>query len=242
MNAVASPARKRTPSGISTGDRLLAGAADLFRRKGYAATTTRELSALLGIQNASLYYHMEKKEDLLFTLCMATLDDVTEVFERCMAEVNDPFERLSLMARRYTISALGEQDRHATMLIELRALSRDRRDRVVAARDGNVAMVRRTIAAAQKSGQVRDDIPAKYLTLLLFNLLNWSIFWYHPEGALSAEEIADMMATVYISGVVTDKGRTKARSLAAGTSPRKTSAKRIHSTRRRPRSVPAHKK
>lgn len=233
--------KKRAENGASTGDRLLAGAADLFRRKGYAATTTRELSAHLGIQNASLYYHMEKKEDLLFKLCLATLEDVTAAFEACTVETNDPLERLDLMARRYTATALRDRDRHATMLIELRALSKDRRDRIVAVRDTNVGMVRRTVAAAQKAGQVRTDIHAKYLTLLLFNLLNWSIFWYHPDGALSAEEIADMICSVYLDGVVTDRARAKARRFSRSAR-RSASPKRAAPKRARARSVASTRK
>jgi AcrR family transcriptional regulator len=184
----------------STADRLLAGAADLFRRKGYAATTTRELSALLGIQNASLYYHMEKKEDLLFKLCVSTLEDVAKVFKSCLAETSDPIEQLKLIMLRYTTIALQDRDRHATMLIEIRALSDERRKQVVQLRDKNVALVRRTISAAQKAGQLRPDIKPKYLALALFNLLNWSIFWYRPDGELTPETIATMMSSIYLEG------------------------------------------
>src|SRR6266851_2682302 len=83
--------RTRDADGATTADRLMVGAAELFRRKGYAGTTTRELSALLGIQNSSLYYHMEKKEDLLYKLCLATLEDVSRELQFCIAETPDPF-------------------------------------------------------------------------------------------------------------------------------------------------------
>ncbi len=244
MNAVASKrpvVGKRTEDGASTGDRLLVGAADLFRRKGYTATTTRELSALLGIQNASLYYHMETKEDLLFKLCFATLENVAAVFEACVAEAKGPLERLHLMAYRYTTTALRDRDRHATMLIELRALSKERRDRIVELRDENLAVVRRTIAAAQKTGQVRADIQPKYLTLMLFNLLNWSIFWYRPDGELTPDQIAEMMSMVYFDGVASARARGKVRALRGGSGrsvaasvrgPRRTASRSLATTRK----------
>ena len=213
MSAVATTkaaSRRRGEVGTSTGDRLLAGAAELFRRKGYAATTTRELSALLGIQNASLYYHMETKEDLLFKLCVATLENVAEVFAACLSEAKDPLERLHLMAYRYTTTALRDRDRHATMLIEIRALSAERRARIVELRDNNLAMVRRTMAAAQAAGQIRTDVHPKYLTLMMFNLLNWSIFWYRTDGELSPDQIAQMMSAVYFDGVATVRGKVPA--------------------------------
>jgi AcrR family transcriptional regulator len=195
-----SASRESGEENLSTADRLLAGAAELFRRKGYAATTTRQLSALLGIQNASLYYHMEKKEDLLYTLCQTTLQDVSRVLERCLTESSDPLQQLKLIIHNYTTSALHDRDRHATMLVEIRALSEERRRKIVELRDGNVAIVRGVVAAAQKNGQVRRDLDVKYLTLAMFNLLNWSIFWYRPDGELSPDQIADLLCSVFLDG------------------------------------------
>jgi AcrR family transcriptional regulator len=197
---VARTKTRRDPSAASTADRLLAGAADLFRRKGYAGTTTRELSALLGLQNGSLYYHMEKKEDLLYRLCLVSLQDVARDLEANASEP-DPAERLAKMLRAYVIRALEDRDRHATMLVELRALSTVRRNQIVKMRDKNVALIRDTFVEAQQQGQVRSDISAKMLTLAMFNLANWSIFWFRPDGEESASEIADVLSTIFLEGV-----------------------------------------
>lgn len=178
----------------------MAGAADLFRRKGYTGTTTRELSALLGMQNGSLYYHMEKKEDLLYRLCLVSLQDVGRDLEATTSEP-DPSERLAKMLRAYVVRALEDRDRHATMLVELRALSTVRRNQIVKMRDKNVAIVRDTFVEAQLKGQVRSDISPKMLTLAMFNLANWSIFWFRPDGDSSAAEIADVLATIFVEGV-----------------------------------------
>ena len=51
--------------GRPTSERLFDIAAALFCEKGYATTTTREIAAAAGIQQASLYYHVTSKEDLL---------------------------------------------------------------------------------------------------------------------------------------------------------------------------------
>jgi AcrR family transcriptional regulator len=185
---------------LSTGERLLVGAAELFREKGYAGTTTRELSALVGIQNASLYHHVGGKEDLLYSLCVAALDDVARVFD-IPDRGEEPAKVLEQMARGYLEQALKDRDRHATMLTEIRSLSPDRRAAVVARRDENVARLRSVIVSAQEAGQVRPDIDPKYLTLALFNLLNWSIFWFNPDGELTKEEIGKILWSVYFDGV-----------------------------------------
>jgi TetR/AcrR family transcriptional regulator, cholesterol catabolism regulator len=184
----------------TTAGRLLAAAAELFSSKGYAGTTTRELSTLLGLQSASLYYHMERKEDLLYTLCISTLDEVATAFDAVVASGFSPIEKLHDIVIRYTRLALHERYRHRTMLVELRALSEERRNEVIARRDRNFGVAQTLMSEAQVAGQLRNDIPAKYLTLGMFNLLNWSIFWYDPEGELSPDGIASLLWSIFTEG------------------------------------------
>lgn len=47
-------------------DKLLSAAEKLFMRKGYAATTLRDISAELGVSHASLYYHFPGGKESLF--------------------------------------------------------------------------------------------------------------------------------------------------------------------------------
>jgi AcrR family transcriptional regulator len=189
----------------STSERLLIGSAELFREKGYAGTTTRALSAIAGIQNGSLYHHVGGKEDLLYRLCVEALDDVAAVFSATAAAEPDLLSRLELLSCRYVEQALRDRDRHATMLSEIRHLSPARQAEVVGRRDKNVSVVEDTVRKAQDAGQVRADIDAKYLTLALFNLLNWTIFWFDPAGELSEQDIAEILWSVFSVGATSGR-------------------------------------
>ena len=94
------------------------------------------------------------------------------------------------------------RDRHATMLSEIRFLSPGRQAEVVGRRDANVAIAEEAVREAQASGQIRPDIDAKYLTLALFNLLNWTIFWFDPDGELTESAIAEILWSVFSTGAV----------------------------------------
>src|SRR5690349_10855575 len=47
---------------------LIAGAARLFRRKGFDATSTRDIAAAAGMQSGSPFYHFRSKQALLFAV------------------------------------------------------------------------------------------------------------------------------------------------------------------------------
>ncbi|MCJ7495666.1 MAG: TetR/AcrR family transcriptional regulator [Deltaproteobacteria bacterium] len=52
--------------------KLLAGAAELFTRKGYAATTVREIVAAAGVSKPVLYYYFKNKEGIYLELMRET--------------------------------------------------------------------------------------------------------------------------------------------------------------------------
>jgi AcrR family transcriptional regulator len=56
------------PARATTRDRILEVALDLFIRKGYAATSMREIAQPLGISKAALYYHYPSKAHILMAL------------------------------------------------------------------------------------------------------------------------------------------------------------------------------
>jgi AcrR family transcriptional regulator len=184
----------------STSERLHAAAARLFWSKGYTATTTRELASLLGLQKASLYYHMEKKEDLLYTLCVESLSHIHSAVEAAVAEVDDPLERVRALIRAHVVAMLADKEKHATMLTELRSLSDERRAAVIRLRDDYERLVRSVLARAQETGVLRRDIPVRHLALGLLDLMNWAIFWFRPDGELSPEQLAQTFATLFIEG------------------------------------------
>jgi AcrR family transcriptional regulator len=199
-------AKRATRMRQSRSPELLEAAAELFRTKGYAGATTRELASQLAFNSASLYYHVRTKENLLYEICIESLNRIHEVVQEAVSAEDAPRERLVTLIRAHMATALADQNKHATMLIELRSLSPKRRREVLDLRDSYEHLVRSVIKEGQGAGIIRADLSAKHLTLALLNLLNWSIFWFHPEGDLTADELAQVLASVYWEGVGTGAG------------------------------------
>jgi len=75
-------------------ERLLAAATELFSRKGYSGTTTREIVAVAGVTKPVLYYYFRNKEGLYLDL----MHNVTNKFEAMLdafhAETGSPTKRI----------------------------------------------------------------------------------------------------------------------------------------------------
>src|ERR1700689_4807307 len=73
--------RRGRPRG-STRERILDVALELFSEQGYEQTSLREIADRLGVTKAALYYHFERKEDILLELHLRVHELGREALER----------------------------------------------------------------------------------------------------------------------------------------------------------------
>jgi AcrR family transcriptional regulator len=192
-----------------TVERLFDVAAALFCEKGYAVTTTREIASALGIQQASLYYHVTGKADLLHKICVSSLEQLLADVEDAVSTANDPLDRIRVLARTHLRTILRHQTRHVTMLNERRALSEPHLVEVVALRRKYADLVRSVLEEAQTAGAIRTDIPARYLYLALLNILNWAVLWFRRGQNLSEDQLARIFISIYLSGAAAGTAKTR---------------------------------
>jgi TetR/AcrR family transcriptional regulator, transcriptional repressor for nem operon len=89
-------------SQLSTRQRLIAVAADLFLRRGYEATGVAEILAGAGVGAGSFYYHFQGKEDLLLAVLDHHAEGLADRVVRPAREgTPDPVERVFAILDSY---------------------------------------------------------------------------------------------------------------------------------------------
>ena len=190
------------PPSDSTARAILVTAAELFRRDGYSKATTRQLGEAVGIRGPSVYYHFKSKEDILLGICTESLSRLSAAVQGATPDDFDTLPRLRAMIETHVRTLLDDGDMHTTALTEMRWLSHALLTDVTDERDAYEAMFRTAVAAAQASGEVRSDLDARVLTRAILGLMNWTVFWYRPDGELAADEIASVLLSLLLEGVV----------------------------------------
>ena len=79
--------------GSSTRERILDIALELFTERGYDKTSLRDIAERLGTTKAALYYHFERKEDILLELHLQLHALGREALERLDALEDGPTAR-----------------------------------------------------------------------------------------------------------------------------------------------------
>jgi AcrR family transcriptional regulator len=189
-------------SSSSAHSKLLAAAAHLFRAQGYSGTTTRELASLMGIQKASLYHHMGRKEDLLYELAFRALTRAIERADEVLAGGGSAKERLRDLIIVHVVDVLEEGDQFATTLIEIRALDGPRRAHVLQLRDAYEGRICDLVREAQAVGDVPDDRRAGDLTRILLGTMNHPVFWNGQGDRRGSRRTAEMIADQVMDGLL----------------------------------------
>lgn len=199
---VPSPLRRHQSRDADRGTlgKFIRAAAELFSKYGYESTSTRDLAALLGMEKATLYYHVEGKEDLLYAICKSSIEQLNSDVDAAMDGIDDPLTQLQVWIQAHLFSLLRDQTQHATALAEARALTGERLTEIVAMRKTYQRHVRSLIAAGQKAGRLRTDIEAKYLGMMLEGLLERTVIWYRRNGELKPSELAEIFCSLFVSG------------------------------------------
>ena len=173
-------------------------AARLFAEKGYHGTSIGDLAQAMGVQKASLYHHIESKQDLLWEIA----SEGAESFHAALDAVPEPLpavEKLRLALRAH-LHVVSEQLDVATVFIrEWRYLDEERRERFVAERRRYEERIRDLFRERVEGSELRTDLDVATAALLFLSAANWAYTWLRP-GAWT-DELADRLYGVLLDGM-----------------------------------------
>jgi len=187
---------------ISRKAQVIRTAAELFKEKGYVATSMRDLAHALGIEAASLYSHIKSKEEILQSLCF----EMAEQFRNSLSGVeieNISFSEklrkgilghIEVMAKDLTASAV--------FMNEHRHLNEENLKRFLLLRINYINRFKKIIEGGIKAGEFRH-LDTKLAVMTLFSSLNWMPNWYDPTGIINPIELGNQLADMLIEGLKT---------------------------------------
>jgi AcrR family transcriptional regulator len=82
-------------------DQILRAAADLFRERGYPASTVDLIAARLGMSKASLYTHFRAKEEMLAAISRETIEAFTRDLNLVLASRLGAEDKLRTVVRQH---------------------------------------------------------------------------------------------------------------------------------------------
>jgi AcrR family transcriptional regulator len=183
------------PGTLTRREQIVEAAAALFSERGYHATTVRDIAEAAGLLSGSLYAHIRSKEDLLQNIVMRAAGRFLEDLEAVVQDGGTPRERLRAAMRAHVRVVADDVEAARVFHHEWRALTGQRLAEVVRLRDRYEALW---------DGIVRElpgTADPKLARLLVLSAANWVYTWYHPDGPLTPDEVADRFTDLLLRGL-----------------------------------------
>ncbi len=186
---------------LSRKEQVIRSAAELFREKGYAASSMRDLAQKLGIEAASLYSHIKSKEEILQSLCF----DMAAEFRKSLEEVekqkvsaseklkNGIIGHIQVMAKDLIASAV--------FMNEHRHLSQPYLRDFLLLRINYINRFKDIIEEGMRKGEFKDNIDKKLAVMTLFSSLNWMPQWYDPHSDIDPLSLGQQLADMLVNGL-----------------------------------------
>jgi len=183
---------------------ILHAAAGLFRERGYAAVSLRDIAEVVGMKTGSLYYHFDSKESLveeILTLGTQGAFDASRVAVDALGADADPVDKLGAVILAHTRFLHDEEDFASANLKILQQVPPQIRERHVRQDREYGQFVAGLIDEIAATHGLAPGLDPSILRMLCFGAMNWSISWYDPKGA-SPTQIAGQLMTMVRRGVL----------------------------------------
>ncbi len=181
---------------------IIAAAARVFKEKGYHAATTRDIAAEVGIQQASLYYYISSKEELLY---LVVREPITRLYAQVASIVDaDLPARLKIeRSLQAHLAAFDENYPHMFVFVqELHSVIQALQDRLQEFPRQYQHLWEEMLRQGVASGELRADLDITTTALMILGMCNWMYRWYRKGGRLDTATLARQYAHAILDGIV----------------------------------------
>ena len=180
---------------------ILRAAADLFRERGYQASTVDHIAARLGMSKASLYTHFRAKEEMLAAISRETIEAFTRDLSLVLGSRLSPEDKLRRVVRQHVQFVIANRS-FLTVFFGEEANLPPRFARALAAqKDRYDKGVERIVQDGVQGGAFRD-VPPRLVVFAVLGMVNWVHKWYNPRGRWGAEEISAAFLSLIGGGLL----------------------------------------
>ena len=184
------PARPARPALGARYDRrqadVVKAAAAVFAEHGYERTSVAELAERLGLATGALYHYFPGKEQLLIRICDQLMSPLLDAAAELLGDEGPAERQLRDLVRLWVAHVTDHRD-HLLVFQQVRHLV-DHGEQWREVRSDRKSFERLLAGALERALADADRDLALYA---LLGMVNHTVQWYRPRGALGPEQIAD---------------------------------------------------
>jgi AcrR family transcriptional regulator len=158
-----------------------------------------QVAEACGLSKATLYHYYRDKYALLVSIADGHVTRLQAVVDEALAEDATPQGQMRALIRRLVEEYASAQNEHRVLTEDVKFLEPADRERVLGKEREVVAGFARVVTALRPD--LKEAAMSKPLTMLLFGMVNWMFTWMKPQGALAYDDMAPVVADLFLGGL-----------------------------------------
>ncbi len=171
-------------------EEVLQSAANIFFAKGFHATTIEDVASDVGMLKGSLYYYIKSKDDLLFRLLIAGIEDGDTYIADHIDSNGDPVEQLERAIRAQIDYIIEHRVPFGLFLHEFDSLPGKRQHKLISVMSRYNNRFVELVRKGQEQGKLIEGEPWLIVNAIL-GMCNWLYRWYDNVPAASNQPGSD---------------------------------------------------
>jgi AcrR family transcriptional regulator len=181
-------------------DFILLRASAMFREKGFAATSIRDLAEMVGIEAASLYNHIQSKSEILQEIIFRMANDCNVHLEELEESNLTNIKKLESLIRFHVQMMINRCDDYTVMINEWMHLSEPYLTNFNIQRHQYVVKMEDIVAQGFQQKELKEISPYVVVLTILSSVRGLE-FWHRSAEKITPQEIEDHMVNLIVNGL-----------------------------------------
>jgi len=191
---------KATRKKASKKEFILKKAAQMFREKGFAATSMRDLAETVGIEAASLYNHIRSKNEMLESICFDVANRFTIFMDELESGNQGTIKKIETLLRFHIKQMIETFEEVIVCDREWKHLDEPYLSNFHSQRRS----YRKRFAAIIEEGISKNEIKkidAPTAVLIMLHSVNGIESWHRSTAKISSKDLEDNMVLIMVDGL-----------------------------------------
>ncbi|WP_307810546.1 TetR/AcrR family transcriptional regulator [Gelidibacter salicanalis] len=186
-------------TGQTRKEEIIKTAAKLFKEKGYSAVTMRDLAKAVNIRAASLYNHIDSKQDILKSIIISLAEEFTRGMETIKNSEDVTINKLRAIVALHVNITIHNTYGMASLNNDWMHLE-DQLDHYLSLRKNYEQDFVEIIKSGIEAQEIRDSNPEIIMFSILTTLRSLYL-WIPKKEDLKGQELAKNLGDVLINGI-----------------------------------------
>jgi AcrR family transcriptional regulator len=182
-------------------EEIIVVASQLFKEKGYTAISMRDIAKAMGMKAASLYNHINSKQEILSTLILCVAHEFINGMNQVTSQSSSPIQKITAVIELHIDITVNNSEAIAALNNDWMHLEDEDLKNFIQMREDYEESFRKIVKQGIKEGEIKPH-HSEVIVFSILSTLRTLYMWYQKRGKLDVNVLKKDMVEVMLKGIV----------------------------------------